>query len=175
MTAVEGDSIGTATIPQYLFGTSNTFSIVGYDSVGNSNSVNSGFYIKRPGVGTTGYVIIGNGTVTDYYTPASMYYRYSWARMLYLSNEFDILENGGLITKLAWYYDNATGINYTNQTCYFKAVDNTALVTGYIRSCYRWCYPSMGRNPYYCTGLGGITLTTPSTYLREAFTSLLAS
>ena len=133
MTAIVGDSIWSATIPQHFYGTTITYAVVASDSVTNTNTANGGFYIQRPlAGGYTGYVIVGNGTVTDYYTPASMYYKYSWARMLYLSNEISSNNMGGLITKLAWSYDNATGTTYGNQTCFFKMVDDTALVTGYV-------------------------------------------
>jgi hypothetical protein len=109
MTAVEGDSIWTATIPQHLFGTSITFSIVGYDSVGNNNSVNSAFYLKR-GVGghTIGYT---------YYYPADttgatnnnlaiIFHANkinSWSRSLYLASEVGSSTQDLTITSLAWY------------------------------------------------------------------------
>jgi hypothetical protein len=157
-----GNGRFSADIQQSSFGTDVSYSIVLIDSLGNVCSISDRCYIKRPPEGgVSGYVIIGNGTVTDYYTPASMYYRYSWARMLYLSNEFDILENGGLITKLAWYYDNATGINYTNQTCYFKAVDNTALVTGYIDPVTDGATQVWAGTLTIVQGWVEITLTTP--------------
>jgi hypothetical protein len=89
-----GNSIYEAIIPQHVFGTDITYSITLIDSLGNVCCIIDGFYIQRPPTGITGYVIIGNGTTTNYYTPASMYYNYSWARMLYLAREFNIEENG---------------------------------------------------------------------------------
>ena len=98
MTAVEGDSIWTATIPQYLFGTSITFSIVGYDSVGNSNSVNSGFYLKRV-IGGSSPVIIQNGAASSSVMPISGSYVYSYSQQIYTAAE---MKSPGLITEIAF-------------------------------------------------------------------------
>ena len=48
MTAIEGDSIWSATIPQHFYGTTITYAVVASDSVTNTNTANGGFYINRP-------------------------------------------------------------------------------------------------------------------------------
>ena len=51
MTAVEGDSIWTATIPQQFYGTAISYSIDASDSVGNTARAADGFVLKRrPGI-----------------------------------------------------------------------------------------------------------------------------
>ena len=131
MTAL-GNNIYEVMIPQHAYGTDVIYSITLIDSLGNVCNIYDYFHIKRPISGITGYVIIGNGTQTNNFTPVAMFYKYGWVRMLYLAREFDTNKAGGLITHLAWYYDNANGGVYNNQSCYFKAVDDTLLTTGYV-------------------------------------------
>ena len=62
MTPYEGDSMWTATLPQYLFGTNISYYIDGRDTGGNSAHAEGSFYLKRlGGGGVTGYVMIGSG------------------------------------------------------------------------------------------------------------------
>ena len=126
MIAVEGDSIWTANIPQYSFETSVSFTVLGFDSVGNSNSVNGGFYLKRPEASTTGYFIVGTDSLITTNSPITTTAGNSWSRQLYLSNEISQNGLGGTITKLAWHV-NSTGMFYNFQECYFKAVDDVAI------------------------------------------------
>ena len=58
-----------------------------------------------------------------------MYYRYSWTRQLYLSNEISQASTGGLITKLGWQYAYGTPYTYTNQSCYLRAVDDVDITS----------------------------------------------
>jgi hypothetical protein len=130
MIAVERDSIWIATIPQYLFGTSIAFSIVGYDSVGNSNSVNSRFYIKRGNGGnTTGYIYLGDTTSGSGNT--SIFFNtnaaYSWSRNLFYSSELNNIGMGLYITKMAVWSNSSVTHTRTNQKMYMMAVDSTAL------------------------------------------------
>jgi hypothetical protein len=48
MTAIEGDSIWSATIPQHFYGTTITYAVVASDSVTNTNTAHGGLYINRP-------------------------------------------------------------------------------------------------------------------------------
>ncbi len=124
------DSIWTAIIPQQLFGSFVSYSVVVVNPEGFSTNVNDGFYVSRAPVG--GYnVIVGEETLTDYYTPASMNSNYSWSRMLYLSSEINSNLVGGLITNLAWSYASFSSTVYKNQKCYLKAVDDFSLDLGY--------------------------------------------
>jgi hypothetical protein len=135
MTMVEGDSIFSAIIPQKVFGTTITYDVRGVDSVGNDATAFSSFYLKRLiGGAATGYVIAGTGTTTTYMLPMDMLYNYSWTRQLYLANELSPSSSGGLITKLAWQYAFGTPYTYSNQTCYFEAVD--ASVTSITNNAY---------------------------------------
>jgi len=121
-------------IPQHLFGTDISYSVSVMDAVGNLVSINDNFYVKRiAGGSSTGYVIVGTGTSTTYSSPMNMYYNYSWTRQLYLADEINQASMGGFITKLAWQYAYATPYTYTNQTCYFKAVNDIDIAsTAYI-------------------------------------------
>ncbi len=122
-----GNGIYEAVIPQHVFGTDVEYSITLIDSLGNVCSIVDYFYIKRPGAGMTGYVIVGTGTSTAYMLPMDMYYNYSWTRQLYHADELSPASTGGLITKLAWQYAYGTPYTYANQSCYFKAVDDLTI------------------------------------------------
>jgi len=128
-----GNDTFSAAIPQQIFGTDVHYTVYVTDSFGNKLSIHDNFYIKRlSGGGVTGYVIVGNGTNYDNYTPMNRYYNYSWSRMLYLASEINPASGGGLITKLAWQLQSSMA-NATNQSCYFQEVsDNTVSSDAYI-------------------------------------------
>ncbi len=133
MKRTSGDSLWKATIPQFVEGTSVVYSITGKDATGNHATIMCGYYIKKPPVGgAAGYVVVGNGTSTSYSTPMNSYYGHSWSRQLYLASELSGTSLGGLVTKLAWQYQGSDSWSLNNQTCYFRAVDDTQLATGYI-------------------------------------------
>ncbi|MBP7102573.1 MAG: T9SS type A sorting domain-containing protein [Bacteroidales bacterium] len=135
MSIVHADSIFKVTIPQQPFGTYVTYSVTVVDSIGNVITISDWFYVKRSSGGAnTGYVIVGTGMNTSYMLPMDMWYCYSWTRELYLANELSPSSGGGLITKLAWQYAYATPYTYTNQTCFFEAVD--ASVTSITSNAY---------------------------------------
>ena len=124
MTMLAGDTMFLATIPQKIAGTTVSYQVYAYDTVGNDASIRSSFYVKRAGGGgVTGYVIVGNGTVTESYIPFYRFYDYSWSRALYLANELSINSGGGLISHIAYNVSSA-GASAPNQFCYFKAVDD---------------------------------------------------
>ncbi len=125
MTNVDGD-LWTATLPQYVTGTKISYSVTATDAIGNSKTIYSECTITMPPVVPERYVIIGTGTESNNYTPHSQ--SFFWSRELYLASEIDSLSRGGLITRLAWYY-NHNGYGYNPPVrCYFKAVDDTVII-----------------------------------------------
>jgi hypothetical protein len=134
MTMVSGNSLWKVTLPLFEQGTAVSYSITGRDTTGNQAAARSGYQIKvPPRGGTTGYVIAGTGDITNYQTPINLYYQNSWTRQLYLGSEISIGASGGMITHLAWDYANTEAWTYTNQTCYFKAVDDVDISsTAYV-------------------------------------------
>jgi hypothetical protein len=127
-----GTNLWTAFTPQKIFGTDVTYAIKMDDILGNHVEIEDSYFIKRlTGGAATGYVIIGTGTTTDYLTPMNMWYQDSWTRQLYLGTEFTPNGGGGVITKLAWDYASTNGYswNYTNQSCYFRVVDDVSITS----------------------------------------------
>ncbi len=130
MTNVSGDSLWRATIPQCVAGTTISYSILGRDTSGNEAMAISGCVIAKPQVsGQTGYVVVGTESIYGNNPPINLYYGYSWSRQLYLGTELSQTNTGGIISKLAWEYGYGSSWTYTNQTCYFKVVDDTYLST----------------------------------------------
>ena len=134
MTHVSGNAFWKATIPQYVAGTTVSYSITGRDTNGNEATARSGYVIVMlSSSGNTGYVTCGTGTSTTYQVPMNTFYQNSWSRQLYLANELSLSSSGGIITELAWDYAYSTGFTYNNQMCYFKAVDDVnALPDSYV-------------------------------------------
>jgi hypothetical protein len=116
-------------ILQKVFGTQVRYAIKLTDIGENHIEIEDSYYIKRPSTGFSGEVIIGTGTATDFYTPVNLFYKYSFSRQLYLGTEFSPNAEGGTITKLAWNYASAASWTTTNQTCYFRAVDNAVITS----------------------------------------------
>jgi hypothetical protein len=77
----------------------------------------------------SGYVVVGQGTTTNYYTPINTYYNYSFSRQLYYGTELNSNGTETIITSLAWYYTGTAACNFKNQTCYFKAVEDNSIST----------------------------------------------
>jgi hypothetical protein len=124
MTAtVSGDSLWTATIPQFTLGTTVTYSITGKDT--NENQASASLtYIIAGSSGVPEEVIVGTGITVSAYTPFSTASRYSWSRQLYFASELSPTSSGGWITHLAWDYDRSS-TSYYSQKCYLLAVDDT--------------------------------------------------
>ena len=122
----QGGDIWTAYIPHIRYGSEVTYTVKLQDSMGNDVESSGSYYIERQagGGGLSGYVICGTGTLSDYYTPYTDWYRQSWSRQLYLSNEISTTSKGGNITELAWDYMYTAGHIHNYQQCYFKAVDD---------------------------------------------------
>jgi hypothetical protein len=115
-----------ATIPRKRYNNAVSYTIKLTDKLGNYIEIENNYYIKGK---SPGYVIMGTGTTTNYYTPTNLYYQYGFSRQLYLGTEFSSMAVGGTITKLAWDYFTGAPFNQTNQSCYFKAVDEADIAS----------------------------------------------
>ncbi len=127
MTNIAGDSLWKASIPRLTAGSEVRYSITGRDTTGNQAADTSYYYIKQPEKSVTGYVTIGTGTSSDYNCPINFWSNYNWSRQLYFADEFDQSSRGGLITRLAWQYARTASFINTNQTCYFRVVDDDSV------------------------------------------------
>ena len=125
-----GNSLWQATIPQYPAGTEVMYSVTGIDADGNQSTATAGYVITV--APPAAYVTIGTANTTDYFTPINTNNEYSWSRQIYLASELSDAMSGGTITHLAWEYNSSSGLSRANQKCYFKAVDATTAVTGYV-------------------------------------------
>ncbi len=129
MTAYEGDSLWTAYIPQYVFGTSISYKVIGKDTTGNTDSaVSTGFISKRV---FSNYIYVGDTTLTNTIStiPYESYYDYSWSRTLYLASELQL----GPITHIAWRC-NTNNVTTNNISVYFKQTTDVSISssTSYI-------------------------------------------
>ena len=129
MQNISGDTLWRATIPQYVFGTDVVYSVTGSDTVGNSLTIKSGYYIKHPTAGGfSGYVYCGDTTttLTESVAPFNTNYDYGWSRTLYLGSEISPI--GGTITDIAFKIQNYTRPTVLqNQTCYFQLVNDISI------------------------------------------------
>ena len=109
MTAVEGDSIWTADIPQQYYGTTVIYSIFGRDANGNNASIKESFVNKRAKAGKPKYY-------TYYYpsdTTGATYHNQqivfafdqtkSMSRCLYIGSEINPQNINLTISRIAWY------------------------------------------------------------------------
>jgi hypothetical protein len=122
------DNLWKVSIAQKQYKSDVVYFISLTDKYGNVVTMTDSFYVKRFSQIEDPYVIVGTGSVTNYQTPMNMYYNYSWTRQLYLGSEI----GGGLITKLAWEWASthtSSWGNYTNQTCYFRIVDDVSVTS----------------------------------------------
>ncbi len=130
----------TASVPSQYYNSKIIYWLTVSDSIGGSVTAMDSVYLLANlgggsivGGGSTDTVIIGTGTSGHYYIPASMYFRTSWTRQIYLYEEIcpDLSPLGTIITSIAWYSNN---INYTysKQTCYMRAITDSIENTGYI-------------------------------------------
>ncbi|MBO4738029.1 MAG: hypothetical protein J5606_00545, partial [Bacteroidales bacterium] len=123
MTAVKGDSIWEATIPQYIFGTTISYSVRGEDTVGNYATAHDGFYSVRSSSGiATGYTYYqGQDTVGVTSNNLALIYHVGYttslSRSLYLASEINPNNTNLFISELAWYLragsTNAGSVNVT--------------------------------------------------------------
>ena len=130
MTAYQGDSLWTATIPRQYMNTDVAYSIRGRDTAGNDASATNGFFVTRfIGGGQQSWVYVGDTTqtTTTPYAPFYGYYAYSWSRMLFPASEMPA--NGGLVTALGFKIATASANTWANQECYVKVVPATVTNT----------------------------------------------
>ena len=109
MTAVKGDSIWEAVIPQQYYGTSVSYSIFGRDANGNNNKASGSFVNKRPKAGKVDYF--------TYYYPAdttgatnhnsqivfAFDQNKSLSRCLYPGSDINPQNTNLYISRIAWY------------------------------------------------------------------------
>ena len=129
MTNISGDTLWRATIPQYVYGTDVKYSITGSDTVGNSLTIQSGYYIKHPTAGGfSGYVYCGDTTttLTESVAPFNTNFDYGWSRTIYLGSEISPV--GGTITDIAFKLGNYSRTTlFQNQTMYMKLVSDQSI------------------------------------------------
>ena len=110
MTAVSGDSLWKATIPQQAYGSYIQYSITAYDSLGAMASDTGWFYVKR--IGSSGNVldsvIIGTGTGTSYFCPTGGGYYYSYTQQIYTRTQ---IGKSGMIGKIAFQCSTVPSMN----------------------------------------------------------------
>ncbi len=133
MTAYEGDSLWTATIPQHIFGTTIKYSIHAEDSAGNYYDNQNTFVSHHATGGISGMTYIGDttSTTTTNYVPYYYNYDYSWTKTLYLSSEVSSTEQGGLISNLAYQVMSTSNRN-DSISIYFKATKDNVLNSTYV-------------------------------------------
>ena len=138
MTALEGDSIWRAVLPQFVYGTDISYWIDGRDSVGNTARASSHFITQR----RSSY----EAALYTFYSPddtlqppandmAVIYTTgntSSQFRVLYLASDIHPNERGGNITSIAWYNDR---YNYTcrrNLKVWMLATTDSLTSVGFI-------------------------------------------
>ena len=115
-----GDSIWTATIPQHLFGTTISYYIHGFDSVGNNARDAGGFtskYMAGGAVILTGdSVQYGNATSGGNCSYPFMLAGASpnWVRMLYMSDMVKPDKSGGFIGAMSFYNSYSYYLTHKN-------------------------------------------------------------
>ncbi len=139
MTAYSGDSLWEATLPQFLAGTSVSYSVMGRDTSGNYANAISGYYIKHivSSGSYAGLHVIGDTSTTNYTVWGSPTGDgdgpYQWCRMLYRSYEMPSVAT--LITdiafRVAWEYRD---VPLTGQTVYMRLVNDTVIPSEYYES-----------------------------------------
>ncbi|MBP5396593.1 MAG: T9SS type A sorting domain-containing protein [Bacteroidales bacterium] len=119
MTALEGDSIWTATIPQQYYGTEIYCSIFGHDTNGNNKKISKSFVNKRF---VTKYIYYHpeDTNIVTYNNSNLIYnvkYKYSQSRLLYESSDINPKNQDLTITRFAWYlrpeFPNANNVKVT--------------------------------------------------------------
>ena len=128
-----GSDIYTVKIPQKLIGSDVEYAVRGTDPAGNQVEISGKYHIQHPRTNVK-YVIVGTGTSTNYSTPINTFYQNSWTRQIYSASELGAITKPQEITHLAWDFAYTGGVPFTliNQRCYFKAVNATTCVLGYV-------------------------------------------
>ena len=85
--------------------------------------------LKAQNINDCQWYTCGTGTSTTYYTPVNNYYKYSYAQMLYMSNELSGQE--GTIYKIGFQYAYGTAMTKkTNVKIYMKNVTTNSFASG---------------------------------------------
>ncbi|MDR2407283.1 MAG: hypothetical protein LBE13_04115, partial [Bacteroidales bacterium] len=152
MTMVNGDSLWKASIPQFEAGIKVAYSITGIDT-NNVQTIASSEYII--GMKDISYIIIGTDTYLHNNMPVSSEFEGSWSRQLYLGTELSTGSGATVITKMAWSYayTGLTQWNPANQSCYFRAVDDTEIST--------WLYSDPVADNATLVWQGDLSLNSP--------------
>ncbi|MBR4491110.1 MAG: right-handed parallel beta-helix repeat-containing protein [Bacteroidales bacterium] len=138
MTAVKGDSIWEATIPQQYYGTEVSYSIFGRDANGNNSRAAGSFVNKRMKAGkVSGYTYYMPGDTTGASTNnlAIVYhvgYATSLSRSLYLASEINPKNKPMVFSKLAWYNRSYTTVVTRNIKIWMLATNDQTTVTGFM-------------------------------------------
>ncbi|MBO4281583.1 MAG: right-handed parallel beta-helix repeat-containing protein [Bacteroidales bacterium] len=109
MTALQGDSIWRAVLPQFVYGTDVSYWIEGRDSVGNTARASSHFTTKRRDANDAAMYTYyaGADTMAPPATDMAVIYTSSnsssQARVLYLASDIHPQKRGGNITSIAWF------------------------------------------------------------------------
>ncbi len=121
MTAYQGDSMWTASVPSYRYGTTIQYKIIGKDINGNTDSVASNPFTSQKSF--TFYHYVGDTTIvtTKDEVPFTPYYEDSWSRTLYLASEL----TEGKITHIAWKSSSSDISVIDSVSIYFKLTQDT--------------------------------------------------
>ena len=136
MTAIKGDSIWEATIPQQYYGTIVSYSIFGRDANGNNSIATGSFVNKRMKAGkVSGYTYYMPSDTTGATTNnlAIIYhvgYTSSLSRSLYLASEINPKNVPMTFSKLAWYNRSYTTVVTRNIKIWMLATNDVTTVTG---------------------------------------------
>ena len=134
MTAVTGDSIWTATIPQHIYNTTFTYWIHAFDSAGNSTRVSGNFTNKY----FPGGIVKLNGDSTQFGSTSTGVQNCSfpfmlagtsdsWVRVLYMADHIRKDKSGGYIGAMGFYTTNTVVNTHDNVKIYLKATTTTSL------------------------------------------------
>ena len=140
MTAEEGDSIWTATIPQHVYGTDISFFIFGRDSAANSARATGRCFLKHGSSGTSvrDSSIYGTNMTSPYNSASPLNtggYGYNWSKVLFMANMVNAQNNGGEISGIAFYTSSSpAGYTRINNRIYLKATNLTTLTTSGVNT-----------------------------------------
>ncbi|MBO4581912.1 MAG: hypothetical protein J5701_06485, partial [Bacteroidales bacterium] len=148
MTAVTGDSIWEAVIPQHIFGTTYTYYIYGHDTVGNYAVARGGFISAHSKAASTngdsiqvGWNTSSGGDCSYPFAPSCG--TYNWSRHLYKGDtifQMHSIQNNGSnvplsISGIAFYtgYTPASGpITRYNHRIYLMQTNDVNMTSGYV-------------------------------------------
>lgn len=129
MIPYQGDSLYSAEIPQFDFGTKVFYYISVYDSLENEGlKISSSYEIVMPPIGAfNGYAYVGDTTKTTTSSYIPYYYNSAntWTRARYFNHEILPDQKAGLITNIAYRVSSSSNKN-DNIFIYMKATTDTS-------------------------------------------------